>query len=104
MSKAPIELWLRHRLIREAAPATQLHFVPPSQWRTVEHLIAAAALELAGSTTIHDEIRSWTAGTERAHDGVPAANWQRTSEQTAGAPVVQRDFAQGRPLAGPIPT
>lgn len=103
MSSSPIELWLRHRLVREAAPATQLHFVASSQWRVVERLIAAAALELGESVSINDEIRTWTAGTERARDGVPSANWQRTSEQTAGAPVVQRDFAQGRSLAGALP-
>src|ERR1700712_3245229 len=35
MSAAPVELWLRHRLIRMAAAAAQLHFVPNEQWRTV---------------------------------------------------------------------
>jgi nitroreductase len=101
MTDAPIELWLRHLLNRTAAPAAQLHFVPASAWHTVERLITDAALELAESAAINDEIRTWTRGAERTHDGVPVVNWQRTSEQTAGAPVVQRDFAQGRALAGP---
>jgi hypothetical protein len=103
LSNGSIELWLRHRLIREAAP-TQLHFVPSAQWRTVERLITAAGLELGESPAIAEEIRTWTAGTDRAHDGVPAANWQRTSVQSAGAPVVQRDFAQGRALPEPTPS
>jgi nitroreductase len=104
MTEAPIELWLRHRLTRLAAPGSRLHFVPSAQWRTVERLIAAANLELDQSVPIHDEIRNWTRETERTRDGVPAANWQRTSEQSAGAPVVQRDFAEGRDLAGSTPT
>jgi hypothetical protein len=104
MTDAPIELWLRHRLTRVAAPGSLLYFVPTAQWHTVERLIAAATLELDESPTINDEIRTWTRETERTHDGVPSANWQRTSEQAAGAPVAQRDFAQGRGLAGPTPT
>ena len=104
MSSAPIELWLRHRLIRVATPASLLRFVPRDQWQAVERLITAATLELDESPGVNDEIRTWTRGTERSHDGVPAANWQRTSQQTAGAPLVQRDFAQGRPFAGTIPT
>jgi nitroreductase len=104
MTDAPIELWLRHRLTRLAAPGSLLQFIPNAQWQAVERLIAAATLELDGSAGINDEIRTWTRETERTHDGVPSANWQRTSEQAAGAPVAQRDFAQGRGLAGPTPT
>jgi hypothetical protein len=103
MTDAPVQLWLRHLLMRVAAPGSLLHFVPSVHWRTVERLIADATLELEESAGIHDEIRTWTRGTERTHDGVPAANWQRTSSQAGGAPVAQRDFAQGRalPLATP---
>ena len=104
MTHAPIELWLRHRLSRVAAPATLLHFVPSAQWQAVEHLIATAAHELDRSTAINDETRSWTRETERTRDGVPAANWQRTSQQSARAPVAQRDFAQGRGSADSAPT
>jgi hypothetical protein len=100
MTDAPIQLWLRHRLIRVAAPGSLLHFVPTKQWRTVERLVTDATLELDESPSINAELRTWTRGTERTHDGVPAANWQRTSVQTAGAPVVQRDFAQGRAVPG----
>jgi nitroreductase len=104
MNGAHIELWLRHRLIRVATPFALLRFVPREQWRTVERLVTAATLALDESSAINDEVRTWTRGPERTQDGVPAANWQRTSLQTAGAPVVQRDFAQGRPFAGTIPT
>jgi hypothetical protein len=103
MTIAPIELWLRHVLNHVAAPTAQLHFVPSGEWQKVERLIAEAGVAIDASDTINDEIRTWTRGTERTHDGVPAANWQRTSEQAAGAPVMQRDFAQGRPLPWSTP-
>jgi nitroreductase len=76
----------------------RLLLVSDDRWRAVEHLVVQAAIELSDTTDVDRETRDWTRLTERASDGVPAANWQRTSEQTAGAPVVQRDFAQGRPL------
>ena len=83
-----------------AAPDASMYAVPQKSWRAVEHLIALAALELAETPAIDEEVKTWTRLTERSQDGVPATNWQRTSEQTAGAPVVQRDFAQGRPVPG----
>jgi hypothetical protein len=76
----------------------RLQLVGDDRWRAVEHLVVQAAIELSDTTDVDRELREWTRLGERASDGVPAANWQRTSEQTAGAPIVQRDFAQGRPL------
>jgi len=84
--------------------ACRLQIVADDRWRGVEHLVVQAAIELSDTTDVDRETRDWTRLNERASDGVPAANWQRTSEQTAGAPVVQRDFAQGRPLPGPEQT
>lgn len=78
----------------------RLQFVFDERWRAVEHLVVRAAIELSDTTDADRETRDWTRIGERTSDGVPAANWQRSSEQTAGAPVVQRDFAQGRPLPG----
>jgi hypothetical protein len=76
----------------------RLQLVTDDRWRAVEHLVVQAAIELSDTTDVDRETRDWTRLSERASDGVPAANWQRTSEQTAGAPLVQRDFAQGRAL------
>ena len=78
--------------------ACRLQIVADDRWRAVEHLVVQAAIELSDTTDVDREVRDWTRLTERTSDGVPAANWQRTSEQTAGAPIVQRDFAQGRPV------
>jgi hypothetical protein len=102
MTDKPIDAQLQTALAGAAAPAL-LHFVPEDTWRSVEHLITDATLELDESAAINEESKTWTRGTERTRDGVPATNWQRTSTQTAGAPVVQRDFAQGRPLPGGPP-
>ncbi|HEX4016811.1 MAG TPA: hypothetical protein VHX15_08745 [Frankiaceae bacterium] len=77
-----------------------LQLIVDDRWRAVEHLIVRAAIELSDTTDVDHETRDWTRLDERTSDGVPAANWQRTSEQSAGAPIVQRDFAQGRPLPG----
>lgn len=98
MTAQPVPEPLQDVLGEAVAAHGFLHFVPAASWRAVEGLIVEAALELAESSAVDDEVRMWTRLTERTHDGIPAANWQRTSEQTAGAPVVQRDFAQGRPL------
>ena len=83
--------------------ACRLQLVTDDRWRAVEHLVVRAAIELSDTTDVDRETRDWTRLSERTSDGVPAANWQRTSEQTAGAPVVQRDFAQGRPLPDHVP-
>jgi nitroreductase len=96
----PVGQALVASMAQAAAPAASLDPVPQASWRAVEHLIAQAALELAETPAVEAEVKTWTRLTERSQDGVAAANWQRTSEQTAGAPVVQRDFAQGRPLPG----
>ncbi len=102
LTTQPVELALRSAMKSATNPAASLHVVPQASWRAVEHLIAQAALELAETPAVETEVKTWTRLTERSDDGVPATNWQRTSEQTAGAPVIQRDFAQGRPLpAGP---
>jgi hypothetical protein len=98
MTSAPVAQLIRDMLAQEAEPACLLHFVPRETWRAVERLVVVAALELSEATAVDDETRTWTRLGERTQDGVPAANWQRTSEETAGAPVVQRDFAQGRPV------
>jgi hypothetical protein len=79
---------------------SRLQLVLDERWRAVEHLVVQAAIELSDTTDVDRETRDWTRLDERTSDGVPAVNWQRTSEQSAGAPVVQRDFAQGRPLPG----
>ncbi len=100
VTEQPLEPAVQEQLREAVTPGAVLDVVPPNQWRAVEHLVVQAALELAETTDADAEVRSWTRLDERAHDGVPAANWQRTSEQTAGAPVVQRDFAQGRPVPG----
>jgi hypothetical protein len=52
---------------------------------------------------LSEEVRDWTRERERAQDGVPAANWQRTSAQSTLAPLVQRDFAQDRPVPDAAP-
>ncbi len=103
----------RGRVTKEAVPPTvcdelmdavedecRLQLVFDERWRAVEHLVVMAAIELSDTTDVDRETRDWTRLDERTSDGVPAANWQRTSEQSAGAPIVQRDFAQGRPLPG----
>lgn len=97
----PVGPALVQTLESAAAPDASMYVVPQKSWRAVEHLIALAALELAETPAIDEEVKTWTRLTERSQDGVPATNWQRTSEQTVGAPVVQRDFAQGRPVPAP---
>jgi hypothetical protein len=89
---------LRDDLMGTVEDACRLQLVTDDRWRAVEHLVVQAAIELSDTTGVDRETRDWTRLSERTSDGVPAANWQRTSEQTAGAPIVQRDFAQGRPL------
>lgn len=103
MTRQHVEQSVRRSLALAAGTCAFLDFVPPESWRVVEHLVVQAALELSESTDVDAETKTWTRLDERTLDGVPAANWQRTSEQTAGAPVVQRDFAQGRPLPGAAP-
>jgi hypothetical protein len=66
--------------------------------RALERLVALATLQEAEAGNIEDEVRLWSDHDPRVRDGVPAANWQRTSVQAVMAPVVQRDFALGRPL------
>jgi nitroreductase len=90
----------REALTAGAGPGNRLVIVPPAAWRTVEQLILQASLDEAAESEIAAETRDWTRVGERAHDGVPASNWQRTSQETAFAPVVQRDFAQGRAVPG----
>jgi hypothetical protein len=80
--------------------ACRLQLILDDRWRAVEHLVVQAAIELSDTTDVDREVRDWTRLSERASDGVPSANWQRTSEESAGASIVQRDFAQGRPLPG----
>jgi hypothetical protein len=70
--------------------------------RVMERLAALATLQEAEDAEIADEIRLWSDRDPRSRDGVPAANWQRTSVQTVMAPIVQRDFALGRPLPGDV--
>ena len=89
---------LSDELMDAVEDACRLQLVTDDRWRAVEHLVVQAAIELSDTTDVDRETRDWTRLSERSSDGVPAANWQRTSEQTAGAPIVQRDFAQGRPL------
>lgn len=103
MTHRQITPFLQEQLIRAAAPSARLDFVAKHQWRDIERLITAASLTEGETPAVNAEVRTWTRGDERTHDGVPAANWQRTSEQTAMAPVVQRDFAQGRTLPGNQP-
>ncbi len=96
---------VRETLAAATSSHSVLDYVADAQWRDVEHLVVDAAIELSDTTDVDAEVRSWTRLNERTSDGVPATNWQRTSEQTAGASVVQRDFAQGRDLpGGPAPT
>jgi nitroreductase len=71
--------------------------------RAVERLVALAALQQGEGGAVDEEIRLWSDHDARSHDGVPPANWQRTSVQAVMAPVVQRDFALGRPLPGDRP-
>jgi hypothetical protein len=66
--------------------------------RALERLVALATLQEAEAAEIEEEVRLWSDHDPRVRDGVPAANWQRTSVQAVMAPVVQRDFALGRPL------
>lgn len=66
--------------------------------RAVERLVALATLQESETSEIEDEVRLWSDHDPRVRDGVPAANWQRTSVQAVMAPVVQRDFALGRPV------
>ena len=70
--------------------------------QNLERLVAMAALTQAGTPAIEDEIRDWTSPNPRGRDGIPEANWQRTSKQAAMAPVVQRDFALGRTLSSGV--
>ncbi len=100
LTTQPVGQALRSSMQNAATPSVTLHVVAETSWRAVEHLIALAALELAETPAVEAEVKTWTRLNERSNDGVPATNWQRTSEQTAGAPVIQRDFAQGRPLPG----
>ena len=95
--------FLENQLVEAAAPSALLHFVPEHQWRDLERLITDASLAQAETPALGEEVRSWTRGSERTHDGIPPANWQRTSEQSAMAPMVQRDFAQGRVVPGERP-
>lgn len=66
--------------------------------RALERLVALATLQEAEGGQIDEEVRLWSDRDPRVRDGVPPANWQRTSVQAVMAPVVQRDFALGRPL------
>jgi hypothetical protein len=100
MSKTPVPPTLGDELMDAVEDECRLQLVFDDRWRAVEHLVVQAAIELSDTTDVDRETRDWTRLGERSSDGVPAANWQRTSEQTAGAPIVQRDFAQGRPLPG----
>ncbi len=105
MSHRMITPFLQDQLTQAAAPSALLHFVPEERWNDIERLITDASRQQAATPAIGEELRTWTRGEERTRDGVPAANWQRTSEQVAKAPVVQRDFAQDRAVPGdwPIP-
>jgi nitroreductase len=100
MTKEQVPPALCDALMDAAEDECRLQMVFDKRWRAVEHLVVQAAIELSDTTDVDRETRDWTRLGERTSDGVPAANWQRTSEQTAGAPIVQRDFAQGRPLPG----
>lgn len=71
--------------------------------RSLERLVALATMQEAEAGDIEDEVRLWSDHDPRVRDGVPATNWQRTSVQSVMAPVVQRDFALGRPLPGGDP-
>jgi hypothetical protein len=71
--------------------------------QSLERLVAMATLTQAGIPAIEDEIRDWTSPHPRGRDGIPEANWQRTSTQAVMAPVVQRDFALGRTLSSGVP-
>jgi hypothetical protein len=88
----------REALTAAARPDSRLFVVPPAAVQSVEHLILQASLDEAAESDIAAETQGWTRVGERTHDGVPASNWQRTSQEAAFAPVVQRDFAQGRAL------
>jgi hypothetical protein len=101
MTAEPVPEMIRDELMDSVEDECRLQIVVDDRWRAVEHLVVQAAIELSDTTDVDREVRDWTRIGERTSDGVPAANWQRTSEQTAGAPIVQRDFAQGRPLPGP---
>ena len=100
MTKERVPPTLRDELMDSVEDECRLQLVLDERWRAVEHLVVQAAIELSDTTEVDRETRDWTRLDERTSDGVPAANWQRTSEQSAGAPIVQRDFAQGRPLPG----
>ena len=105
MTEQALSEAVRGTLVAAASAGSALEVVADDHWRAVEHLVVMSAIELSDTTDVDAEVRNWTRLDERTSDGVPAANWQRTSEQTAGAPVVQRDFAQGRPLPGePVET
>lgn len=95
--------YLENQLVQAAAPSAALHFVPEHQWRDLERLITDASLAESETPAVSEEVRSWTRVDERTQDGIPPANWQRTSKQTALGPVVQRDFAQGRSVPGERP-
>lgn len=103
MSHRMITPFLQEQLTQAAAPSALLHFVPEARWNDIERLITDASRQQATTPAIDEELRAWTRGEERTRDGVPPANWQRTSEQVAMAPVVQRDFAQGRAVPGEMP-
>lgn len=98
MTTEPISPTLCDELMDTVEDECRLQLVFDDRWRAVERLVVQAAIELSDTTDVDRETRDWTRVGERTSDGVPAENWQRTSEQTAGAPIVQRDFAQGRPL------
>lgn len=66
-------------------------------------LVAMATLTQASDSSIAHETSTWTSRQTRARDGVPPANWQRTSVESAMAPIVQRDFALGRSLPSDPP-
>ena len=100
MTKEQVPPTLCDELMDSVEDECRLQLVFDQRWRAVEHLVVQAAIELSDTTDVDRETRDWTRLDERTNDGVPATNWQRTSEQTAGAPIVQRDFAQGRPLPG----
>jgi nitroreductase len=98
MTSAAVAAPLRELLAEAVEAHCLLYFVPQEKWLALEHLVVEAAIELSDTTDVDTETKTWTRLGERSQDGVPAANWQRTSEQAAGSPVLQRDFAQGRPL------